>query len=76
MIYLIIMFTVQWAAIIGGGIVIYLMWKNETKLMADKHVLFKVNDDLFKKQAKGNKLWDKIVGKLLWENFNLRKASR
>ncbi len=25
---------------------------------------------------KESKLWDTIVGKLLWENFNLRKALR
>lgn len=73
---LIIMFIVQWFVIIGGAVVMWLMWKNETKLIADKQVLFKVNDELFKKQAKDNTLWDKVMSKLLWENFNLRKALR
>ena len=29
---------------------------------------------LFKKRAQDNTLWDKVMSKLLWENFNLRKA--
>ena len=28
----------------------------------------------FRLQAKDNALWDKVMSKLLWENFNLRKA--
>ncbi len=31
---------------------------------------------LASQHKKESKLWDKIVGKLLWENFNLRKALR